>query len=170
MDYPVKALGEDTCPVCSVSSVYTNGRTACSLKCALEMVREKHQEFDIPLDQAIDVVSREFRARGLPSDPAPEDRFRYRYVKVHEKWKSRYWKIDRSILLDSGLNVEYAWVGQDPNRSRVYRFSPQSLGKLPGFMGDYKVRSFSDDDMNYLLSCWEPYWHFLEAPDDSEES
>lgn len=118
----------------------------------------------MPLDVALAVVAREFQAWGLPVEPAPEDRFRYRYVKVHERIKSRYWKIDRALLLGAGLNVEYTWVGTGANRSRIYRFSPQALRALPEIMADYKVRSFPDDEMNYLLAYWEPYWHFLEAP------
>jgi hypothetical protein len=116
------------------------------------------------LDVALAAVAREFEVWGLPTEPAPEDKFRYRYVKVREKWKSRYWKIDRALLLDAGLNVEYTWVGNGASRSRVYRFSPKAMASLPAFMGDYKVRSFSDIEMSLLHLWWEPYWHFLPAP------
>lgn len=156
-----------TCPVCGTHSVYTNGYSACSLRCAIQVTRQRYREFEVPLDTALAAVSREFEVWGLPKEPAPEDLYRYRYVKVHEKWKSRYWKIDRALLLEAGLNVEYSWVGSGASRSRVYRFSSLALQNLPEVMNDYKVRSFSEDEMNWLLAWWEPYWHFLPAPEKS---
>lgn len=157
------AAGE-RCPVCGTFSVYTDGFAACSLTCAIQRVEQRRHELSMPFETALAVVAREFRAWGLPVEPAPEDRFRYRYVKVCEKFTSRYWRIDRALLLEAGLNVEYAWVGNGATRSRVYRFSPKALQQLPEFMHDYPVRSFSDDEMRYLQSVWNPYWHFLPIP------
>lgn len=155
------------CPVCGTLSVYTNGQGACSLRCAFQVAKLRHREFSVSLNDALAAVEHEFKSWGLPDKPTPNDRYRYRYVKVREQFTSRYWKIDRALLLDAGLNVEYTWVGQGRNRHRIYRFSPQAMKALPEFMADYKVRSFSDDDMNYIEAFWEPYWHFLPAPEKS---
>lgn len=153
------------CPVCGVHSVYTNGRSACSLRCAVQLAQEIHEVYGVSLERAIERVSRECRAWGLPTEPAPEDRFRYRYVKVYEERTSRYWEIDRALLLDAKLNVEYTWIGAKPSRGRVYRFSPQVMQNLPSILEDYKVQSYPNDDLDYVLMWWEePYWHFLEAP------
>ncbi|RKZ95076.1 MAG: hypothetical protein DRQ40_04465 [Gammaproteobacteria bacterium] len=126
---------------------------------------------------AVDIVSREAQDRGLPDEPRPGDRFRYRYVFVHEELTSTYWKIDRELLFDAGLNVEYAWVDTaKPFRSRMYRFSSQDLTRLPGIMYDCKVRSFDEQDLVYLygpsseekdgsVTLSSPYWHFLPAPE-----
>ena len=158
----------EVCPVCTLSSVYTNGRAPCSLSCAIAFTKATHESWGLSLDRALELVSREFQAWGLPDDPAPNDLFRYRYVEIKESFTSRYWKIDRALLVSAGLNVEYAWVGTGRGRRRIYRFTAQALLKLPEVMADYKVRSFSDEDMNYLKSKWEPYWHFLAALEPTE--
>jgi len=101
----------------------------------------------------------------LPQEPHIRDvREPYhRYVLVQETKASRYWKIDRE-LLDAGLNVEYLWIARDKRkvRSRVYRFAPSLLVKLPESMLDYKVRNLSRQELRFLCEEF-PYWHFLAA-------
>ena len=121
------------------------------------------------MEEVLAVIERHFQAAGLPPEPSPDHPFRYRYMKVQEKRKSRYWKIDRVLLLEVGLNVEYCWVGTGRTRARVYRFSPQALRQLPEFMQDYKVRSFNEIQMAVLSTQWQPYWHFLPVPEKTNE-
>tara|TARA_R100001132_G_scaffold27409_2_gene33161 strand:- start:1863 stop:2369 length:507 start_codon:yes stop_codon:yes gene_type:complete len=147
------------CPVCMQSSIYTDGKTACSLQCALTLARTCHNSFDLPLEAALSIVEREARDMGLPSVPRGSDTSKVRYVYVEETHASAYWKIDRH-LLDSGIDVEYLWITpQYEKRARVYRFTSEHLSQLPPLMHDYVVLSTQKLDIPSAEK-----WYFLPSP------
>lgn len=153
------------CPVCGFSSIYTDGDGPCSVRCALKLAQDYHHIHQVPLSRALLVAREEAEARGLPQEPNVRDvrEPQYRYVLVHETRASRYWQIDRE-LISVGLNVEYLWIARDKRcaRSRVYRFAPSLLHRLPPTMDDYKVRNLERQELKFLCEEF-PYWHFLSA-------
>lgn len=153
------------CPVCGFSSIYTDGDGPCSVRCTLKLATDHHHALQVPLPRALSVAREEAEARGLPQEPHVRDvrELYYRYVLVQEPRTSAYWDIDRT-LIHSGLNVEYLWIARSRRhiRSRLYRFAPSLLSRLPETMLDYKVRNLSRQELRFLCDEF-PNWHFLPA-------
>ena len=153
------------CPVCGFQSIYTDGDTPCSVRCALKRTTEILSDYSLSLEEALNTVKEEAVFRGLPSVPDLRDLRTddYRYIFVQERKAANYWRIDRE-LLNAGFNVDYVWIARDvkSDRSRLYRFAPQLLMQLPDFMSDFKVTNLSAQEV-YALCKSRPLWCFLKA-------
>jgi len=150
------------CPVCGFSSIYTNGFSPCSVRCAIVRTENTSLPEFLTLKEALALVREEAKERGLPSDPDIRDMVssKYYYIRVVDK-ASTLWKLDR-CLLSSGLNVEYMIVSSSAfsGHTRIYRIASQLIKFLPEEMLDYPQCVLSSAAL-YKLFGGSPYWNFL---------
>ena len=149
------------CPVCGFDSLYTEGNSPCSVRCALVLTRKTALPPGLTLEHALDLVRNEAKGRGLPFSPDIRDRAPQSYLLVRvSSPMSELWQLDR-MLLSSGINVEYMWVKNSSHaHDRIYRLPSNVIHFLPEEVQDYPQYHATRASL-YKLAGGRPYWYFL---------
>lgn len=149
------------CPVCGFDSLYTEGDSPCSVRCALTRTMRTALPPGLTIEYALDLVRDEAKNRGLPFSPDVRDGTPQSYLLIRvSSSMSELWRLDR-LLIFAGINVEYMWVQNSHHaHDRIYRLPSNVIHFLPEEVQDYPQYHATSASL-YKLAGGIPYWHFL---------